>query len=225
MIGFLLFCVNGFGQDRKLRLPLWTTYSKHTDIVGVSVGVVPKNLTKDESLTRTFGLRIEAFPLSVFYFLAPRGPLSITEEEFVKTLKKDDLTEKIYGFNLASGSFENINVTGISVTGFIHYSKRHNGIAMAGLINQVESANGIVAALGGNGVFRGNGIMISSVWGNGAAYFNGLQISAENVIGTKGSGVQIGLFNSAKNFKGLQFGLWNKNDKRSLPILNWQFKS
>jgi hypothetical protein len=40
-----------------------------------------------------------------------------------------------------------------------------------------------------------------------------------------GRGVQIALFNSSMNFKGIQIGLWNKNQKRSLPFINWNFKN
>lgn len=36
-------------------------------------------------------------------------------------------------------------------------------------------------------------------------------------------GVQIGLVNKTTNSKGIQIGLWNKNEKRSLPLLNWSF--
>ena len=74
----------------------------------------------------------------------------------------------------------------------------------------------------GNEVYSGNGMMISGVV-NYAQQFNGMQISLSNHINNRGAGLQIGLFNRAKNFRGIQLGLWNKNDKRSLPIINWQF--
>ena len=38
------------------------------------------------------------------------------------------------------------------------------------------------------------------------------------------NGVQIGVLNKAKNLKGLQIGLWNKNQHRSLPFINWGTK-
>lgn len=38
-------------------------------------------------------------------------------------------------------------------------------------------------------------------------------------------GLQIGLFNKTIELKGFQFGLWNMNEKRRLPIVNWDFKS
>jgi hypothetical protein len=54
--------------------------------------------------------------------------------------------------------------------------------------------------------------------------FKGLCISALRNQAKVGRGVQIALFNSSMNFKGIQIGLWNKNQKRSLPFINWNFK-
>jgi hypothetical protein len=34
-------------------------------------------------------------------------------------------------------------------------------------------------------------------------------------------GLQFGLFNSAKDLKGLQIGLLNRSGRRVLPIINW----
>lgn len=37
-------------------------------------------------------------------------------------------------------------------------------------------------------------------------------------------GVQVALFyNQSEDLEGFQFGLWNKNQKRSLPFVNWSF--
>ncbi|TGV03150.1 LA_2272 family surface repeat-containing protein [Flavivirga rizhaonensis] len=230
IITILLVNLNVTGQNdsivnRKLRFPIWTTHSKNTDIVGVSFGAFPTDYNDKDKLTRTFGVRIEAFPLSPFYFLAPRTPLSTNEIAYKKYMEGTGITQQIYGLNISTGTFEGIDSYGISLTGFMHYSRKNNGIAMAGLTNSIERANGIIASFGGNEVYQGNGLMITTVWGNAAKHFSGIQISAENYILEKGRGLQIGVFNKAKNFRGLQLGLWNKNDKRSFPIINWQFKS
>jgi len=224
-----LLSIHVFAQDslqtkQKLRLPIWLTHSKNTDVVGLSLGFYPNDFDKKHYLTRTYGIRVEAFPLSFIYFLAPRSPISRSEEAYQASIN-GKVSQQIYGINLSTGTFENIDACGVSVTGFMHYSRKNNGISIAGLTNTIERANGIVIGFGGNEVYQGNGIMLSSVWGNGVMRFNGIQISAENYIFEKGRGIQIGLFNSAKNFRGIQLGLWNKNDKRSLPLINWQFKS
>ncbi|MBO0591985.1 hypothetical protein I2486_11265 [Cellulophaga sp. E16_2] len=211
-------------QNRKFRAPLWTTHDTDVDIAGVSFGFVPRDLTNDTSLVRTYGVRVEAFPLSFFYFMAPKSPLSTYNEEYYKTLK-GNASQQINGLNIATGSFEEIDVNGISTTLFLHYSRKHNGVAVAGVTNTIERGNGLMIAYGGNDVYHGNGIMVGTLFGNSTNSFNGLQISAANFISEKGTGLQIGIFNSATNFRGLQLGLWNKNSKRSLPFINWQFKT
>jgi hypothetical protein len=211
-------------QKQKVRLPLWTTHSKNTDIIGLSWGLGSFNHDKEKNLIRTYGIRLETNPLSFFHFMAPRTPLSSSEEAYQSKLTTH-VAQKIYGLNIAGGSFEPKDAYGISVTAFIHYSRKNNGIMVAGLTNHVERANGIAIGLGGNGIYQGNGLMVSSAWGNYSVRFNGIQISMENHILEKGRGIQIGLWNKATNFRGLQFGFWNKNDKRSLPLINWQFKS
>lgn len=225
LFSFQVFAQTESNTKRKLRFPVWITHSKNVDIVGLSLGGFPTDYGDDLKLTRTFGVRLEVFALSPFYFLAPKSPISGNEETFQKYLKGSSTTQQIYGVNLSTGTFEGIDAYGISITGFMHYSRKNNGISIAGMTNSIERGNGIMIAFGGNEVYQGNGLMLASVWGNGAMRFNGIQISAENYIHEKGAGIQIGIFNKAKNFRGIQIGLWNKNDKRSFPIINWQFKS
>ena len=213
----------GLAQPRKFRAPLWTTHDANVDIVGASIGFIPRDFTSDTSLIRTYGVRIEAFPLSFIYFMSPKSPLSSSNTAYFDNLK-GNASQLINGVNIATGSFEAVDVNGISTTIFMHYSRKHNGIALAGITNTIERGNGLMIAYGGNEVYHGNGIMVGTLFGNSTNTFNGLQISAANFISEKGSGLQIGIFNSATNFRGLQLGLWNKNSKRSLPILNWQFK-
>lgn len=68
---------------------------------------------------------------------------------------------------------------------------------------------------------------------NGAAlspFFNlhhevkGVSVAPLANIGQKCRGLQIGLYNSCKDFRGIQIGAWNKNGKRKLPLINWNFK-
>lgn len=214
---------NNMTTNQKLRFPVWITHSKNTDIIGVSLGAFPTDYKNEKKMTRTFGMRVEVFPLSPFYFLAPRTPISRDEAAFQKYIKSDGATQQVFGLNISTGTFEGIDAYGISITGFMHYSRKNNGISISGLTNSIERGNGVIVGFGGNEVYQGNGMMISSVWGNWSKRFNGIQISAENYIDKKGSGIQIGVFNKAKNFRGIQLGLWNKNDKRSFPIINWQF--
>lgn len=198
-----------FGQKRKFRPLIWTQHDKNVDVVGLSLGAFPTNSRNSDHLNKTFGIRLEAFPLSPLYFLAPKVPTV------------DSVHHKIYGINISTGTFEGIDVYGLSTTIFMNNIKKANGISLAGLTNSIAQANGIVVGFGGNGIEKGRGIMIGGPWGNYAKDFSGLQVSFENTIVEKGAGIQIGIFNTAKNFKGLQLGLWNKNQARSLPLINW----
>ncbi|AXT20887.1 hypothetical protein D7030_11000 [Flavobacteriaceae bacterium AU392] len=214
-----------YGQEQKFRFPVWISYAKNTDIAGISLSAFPTDLINETNYgntRRTFGLHTEVFLLSPFYFLAPRSPLSTSDKDYEFLIRTGTVNQKIYGFNLTTGSFELIDSHGITITGFLHYSRKNDGIAIAGISNHIERANGLIISTLGNEAYKSNGILIG--FGNTVNYFNGLQLGGFNEIETKGVGVQIGVFNKAKNHRGIQLGLWNKNDKRSFPIINWNFK-
>ncbi|MDH7445122.1 LA_2272 family surface repeat-containing protein [Aquimarina sp. 2201CG14-23] len=215
MICMILISVSIFGQEkRKAYFPVWTYHSEHSDIYGLSLGVLPKDTFNDVSLTRSYGVRVEAPGFGLFYFMAPKS--------FIKGgAKEDNITEKVYGFNVSGGSLRNIGVDGCSVALVGQYLQKMNGIAIAAMGNSVEEQKGIMAAFMMNEMFKGVGV--SMALGNHAHYYQGLQIGVSNGIEEKGTGLQIGVFNKSKNFRGIQIGLWNKNERRSLPFINWQF--
>jgi len=241
-------------EHKKLRGPVWITHDDNTDIVGLSLGAYPRNILNDSIGTvRTFGLRVEVFPLSPLYFLFPSSPVSSNDKEYISKLQ-GSVTQQIYGINISTGTYERIDAYGISVSGITHYSRKNNGIALSGVTNNIERLNGIAISSYGNSIYKGNGLIIAGVgnnvkhfkgvavglFGNSiykgkglligggventAQYFSGIQIGIENYILEKGIGLQIGVFNKAVNFKGIQLGIWNKNQKRSLPFINWNFK-
>ena len=53
---------------------------------------------------------------------------------------------------------------------------------------------------------------------------NGLQFSFILNDSYLTRGVQVGLINRSQSLTGVQFGLWNINQKRKFPIINWNFK-
>lgn len=202
--------INGQETKRKFRPLLWTQHELNTDVAGVSIGFYPEDLRSDNHLNKTFGVRIEAFPLSFLYFLAPRVP------------EIPEVSHKIYGINISTGTFEGLDIHGISAIGFMNNIQNMNGISVAGLSNSIENANGIIIGLGGNGVQKGYGIMVAGPYGNFLDDFKRIQISFENES-NHFTGIQIGLCNKTNSSKGIQLGLWNKNEKRSFPIVNWNF--
>lgn len=205
---------------RKFRPLLWTTHSKNTNIFGMSVGILPKDIFKDTTLTKTFGIRIEAPGLGVLLPLIPKSPISKDEDTFQKALLANP-SEIVYGINISSGSVANTQVNGISGAFIGQYLIKMNGISGAIVGNLIERQNGITASIFSNDSYKTNGIMICAI-GNKAIHLNGIQISAMNETSNL-NGIQIGLWNKTKNSKGVQIGLWNKNEKRSLPIVNWNF--
>ncbi|MBP7496941.1 MAG: hypothetical protein KA792_04680 [Bacteroidales bacterium] len=68
-----------------------------------------------------------------------------------------------------------------------------------------------------------NGLSISMVMSS-IVKLNGVAISGLYNCVTNGNGLQIGLTNYCKDCVGVQIGLWNRMGKRSLPIININFK-
>lgn len=225
-------------NERKLRSPIWTYHSNNTDVIGLSVGLVPESVKEVSGTSRTFGIRLEADPISVLYFMFyNRYDIAEDLEEFGQIMSAP-VAQKSYGLNISSGNIANIDTYGISVTALIQKTRLNNGISFAGGGNIVEKSNGIIMGLG-NMSFVSNGISLSLISNsskvsngiqitgisNDSNVLKGIQIGGSNSISSHGLGLQIGIFNKATNFRGIQLGLWNKNDKRSLPILNWNFKN
>jgi len=222
-ISVQIYTQNSLETKRNLRFPAWITHSNNSDIIGLSLAAFPKGvLKKDTTLTRTYGIRFEVSLLAVLSPLMPTSPVSRSLVTF-DAKQASGLSEIVNGINLSSGTFGETKVNGLSSSLYMQYLYKMNGFTIAGMSNFVEKHNGIAIAALGNDIFNSNGINIG--FGNYVHYFNGIQIGGFNTVVEKGFGLQIGIFNDAKSFRGLQIGLWNKNEKRSLPFINWNFKS
>ena len=104
---------------------------------------------------------------------------------------------------------ENVFINGVSISFLGHLSNsRISGVSLNGFCSEHTRSDGVVASFGGNIVGE----------------FNGLVLGGIKNHSTVGRGVQIGLFNSCTQLKGFQFGLLNRNQKRTLPFINWCFK-
>lgn len=224
LITSILFVLKSFSQEvkRKFRPLLWTTHSKNTDILGISVGILPKETFKDSTLTKTFGARIEVPGFGLLLPLIPKNPISKTYQEFQKKLLERP-TEIVYGINISSGSMPSTQVNGISSAFIGQYLIKENGISLSIIGNIIEQQNGIAMSFIGNNSYKTNGVMAGFA-GNSAIYINGIQLGGFNNSKNL-NGIQIGISNKVNNSKGIQIGLWNKNEKRSLPFINWNFKS
>ena len=103
--------------------------------------------------------------------------------------------------------------------------------------SQFDRINGLqIGSTNGNNIVNGlnlsaacfdsnnNGVCISAVM-NRHYVMNGVSIAVIANHDTKCNGLQISLVNTSKKLKGVQIGLWNINQKRSLPFVNWCFSS
>lgn len=100
--------------------------------------------------------------------------------------------------------------------------KKINGVQIAFLNIEPTVMNGIEIHMAGSYGTLVNGVSVGLIV-NKRYRLNGLGVAVVGNHDAIVNGVQVGLFNTASKLKGFQFGLWNKNEKRSLPFINWNF--
>jgi hypothetical protein len=98
----------------------------------------------------------------------------------------------------------------------------HNGLLISPLGTFTDQVNGMSISLWMSMGKKVNGLSFNLLW-NLYSNINGVSLGLVNHAGAI-KGLQIGLINKAKEMKGFQFGLWNINEKRSLPLINWNFR-
>jgi hypothetical protein len=160
-----------------------------------------------------------AIPFFVFYIpeLIRKNKVNIDKDSLqINKMDQSDLLIQMNGINVSSGCFmTSANVNGLSVSLF-NKIKTMNGINVTGFGLQSDTLNGFsVGAY--NGVNKLNGATIGLF--NETYSLKGVQIGFYNYAVVH-SGVQFGIFNMSKS-KGFQVGLWNINNKRSMPFINW----
>lgn len=179
---------------------IWGSPSKATHVHGIMFNVFPKtmkSLNGDLSLPTINGIEFNINPISAFL-------------PFIYLMySMDPNVHKPLSESLNEVEFDSF--------------KKVNGIELAFLNMEQTIINGIDINIAGSHESKTNGVSISGII-NKHYVVNGLTIGLIGNHDIKCNGVQIGLINSSNQLKGLQFGLWNKNQKRSFPIINWAFK-
>ncbi|MBL1219764.1 hypothetical protein JET18_02885 [Chryseobacterium sp. L7] len=69
-----------------------------------------------------------------------------------------------------------------------------------------------------------NGVAFSPLY-NFHHTTKGAAVSTFANVAQKCRGAQIALINVCKDSRGIQIGFWNENEKRKLPLINWNFKN
>ena len=200
-------------RQNKNRFPVWTYHENDVNIHGISVGLLPFEgfFNEGRRYSNTNGIRLELIGLGFFVPLIPEMP------NFEKGYE-----ERINGLSLsASGAVCDCLINGLGVGGIGHIYKQVNGIS-ATMFNVIGKQNGIMVAVINMSDIM-NGLQLGVANGN-ESEANGVQIG---IIGNETEvmkGLQVGLINKSKNLRGIQIGLWNVNQKRKLPLINWNFK-
>ena len=218
---FLILTISSFGQvvKRKNYFPIWTFHQDSINIHGISVGLW--SLNSEPRFTNTNGIKFELIGVGIGIPLMPFSPIVKTDSAFIK-LKQEPLSERINGLNLsASGSACHCLTNGLTAgfIGQIHFQV--NGISTSLLANFTQKHNGLMLAMS-NDAYYMNGLQIGL--GNNGFKTKGVQIGLIGNSAKEMKGVQIGLFNKSEKLNGLQIGIWNVNQRRKFPIINWNFK-
>lgn len=201
----LVLGLNLFGQDSipeqvdNKKYIVWFTPSKVTHAYGLMFNFFPRFPDYDsiDKYPIIYGSEINLNPLGIFF------PFMLVVHSI------DPETHCPVAESLDSIPFDRFKI----VYGL-----------QAGLINMEPTiVNGLDINVTGSFESKTNGLTISLVM-NKHYITNGLTFALIGNHDTKCNGIQIGLINSAVELKGLQFGLWNKNQKRNMPIINWNFK-
>jgi len=200
----LLITLQTYGQINKKRPIIWVIPSLDTRINGVAVGFMINSLKETDSVltTEINGLNIEIIGVGLLLLLAPSDPIyhksdsAYFDNSYVDTI--------INSYNSAKYK---VNGISISLAGTVGHDININGINLSGLNTLTGKTNGLSTSI----LINMNGVV------------NGVSVAVllNKTIQTKG--LQIGLFNQTKRLRGFQIGLWNKNEKRSLPFINWNF--
>ncbi|MFG6686613.1 LA_2272 family surface repeat-containing protein [Mariniflexile sp. HNIBRBA6329] len=201
----MVFCYSLFGQDTLAkknvnRYVVWfSPEKKATKVNGLMLNFFPNNVNSSDTFggyPNVNGVELNLNPLVVFALY----PLmvGIIVPEFYKPPEEDFSSIDFKNFKVINGIHANILNLESTVT---------NGLELNLYGSFNSKTNGVSFAFILNKHYEVNGITF--------AYMGNQDIVC--------NGIQIGLFNTCRNLKGVQIGLYNKNQKRSLPFINWSF--
>lgn len=200
----LLLSASGIYAQKKNYFPIWSYHQRNINIHGVSLGLWSVR-TKPRH-TNTNGIKLELVGIGLAIPLIPQSPVAQNDTAFLQ-LEADTLSERINGINLsASGTACDCTTNGIAAGFMGQVLFKINGISGVFFLNFAQVHNGIQMAVIGNESYK----------------MKGVQTGAFN-MGHHARGLQIGIMNTSNDLHGIQIGLWNINQKRKLPLLNWNF--
>ena len=176
------------------------TPCKVEEINGFALGLHTKN-TKNQIFNErdsllVRGLSLEINPFSIFSIASTRLNGPYADSLHIyNSVIKKDWQVKIKGVHISA-----INTINEMVL---------HGLNITGVFTVIDEIHGV---------------SISGL-NNFCYVLKGVSIAGLRNRATMAKGLQIGLYNKATDLRGFQIGLWNSNGKRSLPLINWQFKA
>ncbi len=227
-----------FGQTRNI---IWSHHdSTVATINGISFGV-GSFMTKT---SKTNGIKLDIPGAGILlpfvgHLEPPHGTFFMNDSLILASSSVYDTTlqTSTNGVYLSVGGDAEHMVNGISVNPLFTLSGATNGIGLNGFIGFLDIMRGISITSFWNSNAKAYGITIAGMtnyniktYGIQVSLFNksvcmkGIQIGGIHNSAYIMKGLQIGLFNKSENTTGIQVGLFNKNEKRSLPFINWNFK-
>ena len=193
---FLAVTTSLSAQDRKYVM--WYSPSKATDVYGVMLNFFPREVGDFPDYS-VYGVELDLNPLGLFTSM-----LMVFEALDPELHQPDGTVEGLEKYPPA-------------------YVKKIYGLQVGTMYAAGESIiYGLDISLWS---FEStvNGASISGVM-NKQYIVNGLTVATLGNHNISCHGVQIGLINTCSDLQGVQFGLWNVNQRRKLPLINWNFK-
>jgi hypothetical protein len=216
-------CLYSQDYSQKKYFPVGTFHAHNVTINGISVGAFSEFAHEKKRFVKTNGLRLEIPGIGIFAPLGNGSHISWVDTISGKFSEQKYVYDEISnGINISGGTVGPIKYNGITLGAIAQFGIENNGLALAGIWNAMNRSNGAQFSILLNEAIYANGMQVSL--SNVALIMNGIQIGASNYSQSV-KGIQIGLFNKSKKTRGIQLGGWNCNEKRKLPILNWNFKS
>lgn len=190
----------------QVRSPIWVFPTCGKTINGIAIGLADTKFSDNSNSchTNVNGVKIELIGLGI-------GAGFLNYSPAIDTVK---------AYNFLSDSLFTINGISLSFFGSILPRMNMNGVTACIFFQAFNSVNGIMFAFGGNSGTEVKGAQFSFI-GNDALVMQGVQLTLGLNKADQIDGVQIGLVNKTRILNGLQIGLWNVNQNRSLPIVNW----
>lgn len=217
----MLLAIVTNAQKNKTYFPAWTYHQKNVNIYGISAGV--SDLLWENGNTKTYGIRLSAIGEGIFAFMIPHSPVIDFDDTANTAINRDNtMLEHINGINLStSGTMCRCNINGVSVGFLGHVADTINGISIVLFQNYAQIHTGIQFAVMSE-AYKMHGVQVGGM--NKNFHTKGLQIGVYNK-NKHTKGVQLGGVNKSRDTKGIQIGLWNTNERRKLPLINWNFRT